>query len=255
MAAKAPVGLIHCALGKASNWRGLLDALGPDVSPLQIELPGHGLAEDWDKSRDFSDQALEMALEELPVDPVPIIGHSFGAVLALRLAVERPYRVSSLVLIEPVFFAAAKGRWGHDKAVRDLASFHKKMKASQFATAAKEFHALWGDGRNWSDLTGEQKAYVLDRIELVPPGDPLLMDDLPGLLRKGRLEALDIPVTFVDGGDSHPVIADIISELGDRMKDAEWVTVPKAGHMVPITHPDLVAEGIRERLVWDTPEN
>lgn len=248
MPAKAPVALIHCALGKASNWRGFLNALGPSISPLQIELPGHGLAEDWDRSRDYSDQALEIALGEMPADPVPLVGHSYGAVLALKIAVERPYRVSSLVMIEPVFFAAAKGRWGHDKAIRDLAPFDKKMKAAQYATAAKEFQALWGDGRAWSDLTTEQKSYILDRIELVSAGDPLLREDRPGLLRPGRLEALEVPVTFVDGGDSHPVIADIISELGDRIKDAEWITVPGAGHMVPVTHPEKVAQAVEGRL-------
>ena len=248
MAAKSPLALIHCALGKASNWRGFLNALGPGVSPLQIELPGHGLAEDWDRSRDYADQALEIALGELPTDPVPIVGHSFGAVLALRIAVERPYRVSSLVMVEPVFFAAAKGRWGHDKAMRDMAAFDKKMKAAQFATAAKEFHAMWGEGRPWSDLSADQKSYIVDRIELIPAGDTLLRNDRPGLLKPGRLEKLEMPVTFVDGGDSHPVMADIISELGDRIPDAEWVTVPEARHMLPVTHPEMLAQAVEGRL-------
>jgi len=247
MAEKRPLALIHCALGRAANWRGFLDVLGPDVSPLQIELPGHGLAEAWDKDRDYSDQALELALEVLPIDPVPIIGHSFGAALALRLAVERPYRVSSLVLVEPVFYAAAKGRWGYDKVIRDLDPFEKKMAASQFATAAKEFHALWGDG-SWEDLSSETRSSIMGLIETVPAGNGLILDDLPGVLREGRVEELDMPVTFVDGGDSHPVIAEIISGLGDRMQDAEWVTVPEAGHMLPITHPERLAEAVENRL-------
>lgn len=251
MAPKKPIAFIHCGLGKAGNWRGLINALGGGLTVHNIELPGHGLAEDWDRERDFTEQALEIALSEMPSEPVPLVGHSYGAALALRLAVERPYRVSSLVLIEPTLFAAAKGRWGHDKVLRDLASFDKKMKAAQFATAAKEFHALWGDGKPWNELSSDQKAYILDRIETIPAGNALLMEDRTGILKPGRIEALDIPVTFVDGGNSHPVIADIISELGDRMKDAEWLTVPDAGHMVPITHPELVAKGISDRLVWD----
>ena len=107
MAAKKPLALIHCMLGRASNWRPFLNALGGSPSPLLIELPGHGLAAKWDETRDFSDQAIEMALDEMPSDPVPLVGHSYGAALALRMAVERPDRVSSLVLVEPVFFAAA----------------------------------------------------------------------------------------------------------------------------------------------------
>lgn len=245
--AKRPLALIHCALGRASNWRRFIDAIGPDVSPLQIELPSHGLADIWDRSRDFSDQALELALEVMPSDPVPLIGHSFGAVLALRLAVERPYRVSSLVLVEPVFFAAAKERWGYDKFKRDMEPFEKKMSSAQFATAAKDFHAIWGEG-DWADLPADAKSYIMDLIETIPAGNPLLIDDRSGLLREGRLEALDMPVTFVDGGQSHPVIADIISELGDRIPDAEWTSVKDAGHMLPITHPDLLAKAVEGRL-------
>lgn len=248
MAVKKPIALIHSALGKAGAWRGFLNALGGSLSPYTIELPGHGLAEAWDRDRDFTEQALEIALSEMPSDAVPLVGHSYGAALALRLAVERPYRVSSLVLIEPVFFAAAKGRWGLDKLDRDMAAFDKKMKAAQFATAAKEFHALWGDGRQWSELPAETRSYIVDRIELVQAGNPLLRDDRTGVLKPGRVEALDVPVTFVDGGESHPVIADIISELGDRLHDAEWVTVPGAGHMVPLTHPELVARAVEGRL-------
>lgn len=248
MAIKAPLALIHAALGKASNWRPFLNLIERPISPLLIELPGHGLAEDYETSRDYSDQAVELALEEMPSDPVPLIGHSFGAAIALRIAVERPYRVSSLVLVEPVFFAAVKGRWAFEKVERDLAPFAKKMDAGQLATAAKEFHGIWGDGSAWSDLTTEQRGYIVERIGLIPPGNPLIMEDRPGLLKPGRLEAMDMPVTFVDGGDTHPVIPEIISTIGDRIPDAEWVTVPKAGHMLPITHPNRLVEAIGDRL-------
>ncbi|NNE79678.1 MAG: alpha/beta hydrolase [Silicimonas sp.] len=247
MAAKAPFALIHGWLGRAADWRPFLNSLGGSTSPLLIELPGHGLAEDWDESRDYADQAAELALDEMPSDPVPLIGHGFGAVVALKMAVERPYRVSSLVLVEPVFFAAAEGRWAHDKLMRDLAPFEKRISAGESATAVKEFHALWGH-EDWSDLSSEDRAYMMERIRLVPPGWPLINEDRSDLLDPGRLEELDIPVTFVDGGDTHPVIAEIISTIGDRIADAEWVTVPGAGHNLPISHPDKLVEAIEGRL-------
>ncbi len=248
MAAKSPLALIHCSLGRAAMWRPFLNALDGSISPLLIELPGHGLAEDYDESRDFTDQAIELALDEMPSDAVPLIGHSYGAALALRIAVERPYRVKSLVLVEPVLFAAVKGRWAYDKVIRDMAPFQKKIEAGSVATAVREFHKVWGKGE-WDDLSSEERAYMLERISLVPKADPLLYDDRTGILAPGRLEELDMPVTFVDGGDSHPAIAEIISTIGDRIPDAEWVTVGGAGHMLPVTHPDKLAEAVDGRLL------
>ena len=248
MAAKAPLALIHPMLGRAATWRPFLNTLPSSISPLLIELPGHGLADDHDDSRDYSDQAIELALDEMPSDPVPLIGHSFGAALALRIAVERPYRVKSLVLVEPVFFAAVKGRWAFDKIVRDLAPFTDKIASGSSATAVREFHKIWGDGA-WEDLSSEDRAYRMERIDLVPKGNSLVMEDRSNVLRPGGLEDLDMPVTFVDGGDSHPVIAEIISTVGDRIPDAEWVTVPDAGHMLPITHADRLAEAVEGRLL------
>lgn len=248
MAVKTPLALIHCALGRASNWRGFLNAMERPVSPLLIELPGHGLAESYEASRNLSDQAIELALEEMPSDPVALIGHSYGAAVALRLAVERPYRVSSLVLVEPVFYAAVKGRWAFEKVERDMASFVKRMQAGENATAAKEFHAIWGNGTNWRDLPADVRAYIVDRIPLVMAGNELLIEDRPNVLAPGKLEELDMPVTFVDGGDTHPVIPEIISTIGDRIPDAEWVTIPKAGHMLPVTHPERLVEAVGDRL-------
>ncbi|MCV6594583.1 MAG: alpha/beta hydrolase [Silicimonas sp.] len=248
MAAKTPIALIHCSLGRAAGWRPFLNGLGGSLSPLLIELPGHGLAPDYDESRDYSDQAVELALEEMPSDPVPLIGHSFGAALALRIAVERPYRVKSLVLVEPVFFAAVKGSTAWDKLKADMAPFEKKIEAGSVATAAKEFHKLWGQGA-WDDLPAEQRNYITQRINLIPKSDPLIRDDRFGLLEPGRLEELDMPVTFVDGGDSHPAMAQIIAALGKRIPDAEWVSVEGAGHMLPMTHPKKLVEAVKGRFL------
>ncbi len=250
MAAKTPLALIHCALGRAASWRPFLNALDASVSPLLIELPGHGLAEDYDETRDYADQAVELALDEMPSQPVALIGHSFGAAVALRIAVERPYRVSSLVLVEPVFFAAAKGRTAYDKVIRDLAPFVSKIEAGSTATAARAFHELWGEG-TWDDLSNEDRAYIMGRIGLIPKGDTLIMEDRSQVLRPGGLEDLDMPVTFVDGGDSHPVMVEIISAIGDRIPHAEWFTVPGARHMLPMTHPKRLVEALDGRLFVD----
>lgn len=246
-----PIGFIHSALADAGAWDGLIEALDMDVEPVLIELPGHGTADDWDETRGFSDQALEIALDALPPEPVPLVGHSLGAVIALRLAVEKFYRVSSLVMIEPVFFAAVTGTDVGDKAARDMASYRRKLRDGSDAMAARAFVDLWGNGTPWEDMPEARRRYIVDRIGLVEAANDLLWEDRPGLLRPGRLEEIEVPVTLVEGAKSHPVVPAIIDALGRRISDAEGITVPGAGHMVSVTHPKVVAEAIRGRLVWE----
>ena len=245
-----PLGLIHCGLADASAWDRLLEELAMDVDPILIELPGHGTAEPWDPDRAFADQAMEIALEALPDEAVPVIGHSLGAVIALRLAVEKFYRVSSLVMIEPVFFAAVKGREVFDKVTRDLAPFSRKVRDGSSAMATRDFVRIWGDGTAWDDIPEAKRRYMVDRIGLIGAANALLWEDRPGLLREGRLEEIEVPVTLVEGSDSHPVIPEIVDALGRRIRNAEGITVPGAGHMVPISHARIVAEAIKSRLIW-----
>jgi pimeloyl-ACP methyl ester carboxylesterase len=75
-----------------------------------FDLPGHGRSAPW-AGTDYHSDATAVAAALLH-GPTHIIGHSFGATVALRLAVERPDLVSRVTLIEPVMFAAAGGARG-----------------------------------------------------------------------------------------------------------------------------------------------
>jgi pimeloyl-ACP methyl ester carboxylesterase len=78
-----------------------------------FDLPGHGQSADWDGHGDYGRRTAEVAAT-FYTEPLHLIGHSFGAVTALRLALAAPEGVRSLTLIEPVLFAAARGHpeWG-----------------------------------------------------------------------------------------------------------------------------------------------
>jgi len=73
---------------------------------LAFDLPGHGRSADWagtDCTADCTAAALAPCY-----GPRAIVGHSFGATVALRLALKHPSLCHSLTLIEPVFFAVAR---------------------------------------------------------------------------------------------------------------------------------------------------
>ena len=84
-----------------------VEHLGDQLRMAAPDLLAHGAGPEADRNRDFHDQATKAAELHMAEVPVHLIGHSFGATLALRLAIEAPARVRSLTLIEPVLFCAA----------------------------------------------------------------------------------------------------------------------------------------------------
>ena len=105
-AGSRPAVLLHCSLAHSGAWAGLAGALGSDLQMTAFDLPGHGRSSDWDGVAEYQHLSTQIAASFI-TEPVDLIGHSFGATVALRLAVEQPQKLRSLTLIEPVFFAVA----------------------------------------------------------------------------------------------------------------------------------------------------
>lgn len=240
---------IHCTLGHVGAWRGLAAALKDDLSLLAFDLPSHGRSGVWDRTGNVHDVATDMA-RALIAEPMDLIGHSFGATVALRIAVESPELVRSLTLIEPVYFAAAIA---DDPAI--LAA-HQKASAplnAAFASgdereAARVFHRDWGDGSDWETLPARMQDHMARLVHYVPASGAFLHHDSAGLLAEGRMARAAMPAVLIEGDLSPPMSAKVAISLEKRLPDVERVIVKGAGHMLPVTHAEAVAEPVRALL-------
>ena len=234
---------MHCALARRQSLRPLARALGG--AAVLIDMPGHGESDDWDGVAPYQALTSEAIAAAVEGDgPAHILGHSFGATAALRLAVERPERVARLTLIEPVYFAAARGTPAHEAHRAAFAPFVAAMEAGHRAEAAAIFNDLWGAQR-WSDLPEAMRADLARRIHLITAGGTAIEEDPEGLIAPERLKAVRCPVLFIEGGASPPVVSAISRALARDLFRATIRQVPGAGHMVPLTHPGEVAALIR----------
>ena len=97
--------LLHGFTGRGADWGPLLPALRRVSTTVVVDLLGHGRS---DSPPDPARHALERQASDL-VDvlgltgttPAIVVGYSFGARVALRLAADRPDAVRALILESP----------------------------------------------------------------------------------------------------------------------------------------------------------
>jgi len=244
-----PALAIHCSLAHSGAWRGVGQALADDLTLRAFDLPMHGKSGDWDGQRDVHDVATDIALSLLEA-PMDLIGHSFGATVAMRIAIERPELVRSLTMIEPVYFAAASQDDPSQMAEYNAenTAFEAALATGDKEQATRLFNRVWGDGTKWDDIPAPTRAYMVDRIDFIPISSPFLGQDSAGLLTPGMFERAAMPALLIEGSASPKAAHAIGDSLMRRLPDARRVVVEGAGHMVPITHPTEVADALRDFL-------
>lgn len=237
---------IHCSMGRAANWTGVQAALLDKLAMTAFDRPGHGKSASYrgdGGARGLHDITTEIAasLIERRAD---VIGHSYGGTVALRLAMEWPDKVRSLVLFEPVALAALRGSPDHDAYQQGINEAMAALDAGNRDAAAARFNDMVSPEAPWSSLPAYARAILARQIHLVAEESAVVTDDVTGLLAPGRLEAVTQPVLLMEGSLSPPLLRGVNTVLAARLPNATRVIVAGAGHMAPITHPDSVAAEI-----------
>ena len=234
--AKAPIVFLHGVFMDHTMWNPVRDAL--DVaSSLALDMPGHGASPPLTATTlDDHVDAVAATLEQADASGCVLVGHSWGGMTALRLAIRRPDLIAGLVLcntplrrtsglsrlafiaqrlavnVVPLPFFAAQAAKG---------LFHPDVLAArpELVDAMRERVAAMGR-RNVSNTL---------RSVLLEPGDAL-----------GLLDQLRVPWCFVAGRDDGVLGGGVAARLE---RSAQLVRVP-GGHMTPLEQPDAVLHAI-----------
>ncbi|TJZ92861.1 alpha/beta hydrolase [Paracoccus gahaiensis] len=233
-----PALALHCMMGSGSAWGGIAAGLEGRVDLRGFDMPGHGRSDAWLPQEDAPDYhtavtRLAAAMIDRPLD---LIGHSFGATVALRIAVAAPEAVRSLTLIEPVLFAASPDA-AQDARDREMAELLDQGRDDEAAAA---FLAIWR-AQELAQMPAPARAQVTRQIRLVAATQDALRHDSARILRPGGLEQIGAPVLLIQGDRSPGVIRAVTDALAARLPDVGRASVPGAGHMAPLTHPAQVA--------------
>jgi pimeloyl-ACP methyl ester carboxylesterase len=180
-------------------------------------------------------------LQQLGVERAHVVGHSFGGVIALQLALDAPTLVHSLALLEPALIAGTTAEAYREALVRGM----QRYREVGGAIAVAEFlEARWPGYRG-------QLEHVLPGAftQAVADAATSFERELPGWLawQFGETEArrLPQPVLSVLGSESEALwsrFGETHRLLLDWLPQVEGTVVPRATHFLQVQNPhDLAA--------------
>jgi pimeloyl-ACP methyl ester carboxylesterase len=101
-----PVLLIHGVGLNADAWEPQIAGLSNRRHVIAIDLPGHGQSDLLPEGQaELGDYVAAVAkfIDAMGISPVPVVGHSMGAMVALGLALDYPAKVAVLVALNAVY--------------------------------------------------------------------------------------------------------------------------------------------------------
>lgn len=161
--------------------------------------------------------------------PFHLVGHSYGGVVAMEMARQRPDLILSLHLIEPPLLQLLPEDndviW-MDRQVRSLQAAHQDDDLS--ATTAAFFSMIGAghvverlrDSEEWTELARYAARFARNE----PPGNYPLE----------RFRQIDarIPIALYSGGRSHAALRRIAQTLAQDPRVVAFTDLPEAGHAV-----------------------
>ena len=243
-APRAPttVVMLHASLSCKSQWDVLARALAPAYDAFGLDLLGYGRQPLPPPAAAFTldheARHVEAQLKDIVGNgPYHVVGHSYGALVALRLAQRHPSRVMSLSLYEPVALRLLPDddpAYDVLRAVAERVQHH--VAAGRNQDAAQAFVDHWNGTGYFVSLPAPTRHAIAKRVAKV-------MLDFQASMRwpthASDLRAIVAPTLLLTGTRGHAVTQRIAARIVDALPDCRMRTCD-AGHLGPVAEPSAV---------------
>jgi pimeloyl-ACP methyl ester carboxylesterase len=247
--------LVHGLTGNLAVWHlKIVPLLWDHFRVLSFDLRGHGYSDMPPTGYTADDMAGDLLglLDALGIDRASIVGHSFGADIALYVAARHPERVDAIVAIEGALPALVSERnrddWeGWAAWVEMLERAGRSIPAARRSDVRYLLRASLELPKKWGPLNGlprNPKPY----LKLVDETTVATDYEHVGSLPLERLCSIHAPVTVMYSEQSAFLRArDVLLE---RLPNARSILLPETdwGHFGPLEQPDLVAQHILDTV-------
>ena len=247
-----PLVLVHGWTGAAANWVELAPRLAERRRVLVPELPGHGGSSPLPAapSLDPFAERVRLVAEREGLLPAPVVGHSLGGLVALRLALRHPADVSALVLAGAAGIESATRRaefWisflGVIRPGKLVAPFRRVLARRPFVRSLIFTRYEVGDPLALSAVAIEGLLAELQlHTDVRSAGRALIRDD-----PRVDLERVRCPCLVVWGANDLQVPVVDAFEYARRLR-APLRTIADCGHLLIVERPDACRDAIERFL-------
>jgi pimeloyl-ACP methyl ester carboxylesterase len=243
---------LHSNASTSGQWRALMERLSGRFRVIAADAYGAGNSPDWPAGTPgwLADEVdlLEELFQKLG-EPFHLVGHSYGAAVALKAALRYGERVKSLALYEPTLFALLLAQDPQHPAVQGIrdaaADAAAAVERGDLEAAGERFIDYWMGAGAWAAMPEARRPAVAQSMRGIRYWAHALMSEPAPLAAFAQLE---LPVLAMAGRRSPPSSRGVFELLRDTLPDVRVKQFDDLGHMGPVTHPDVVNEAIAQHL-------
>jgi 3-oxoadipate enol-lactonase len=221
--------LLHQNVVDSRIWDRFVPVVEDRMQTIRYDQRGYGRSPMWTGPYSPVDDLVSV-LDEARVERAPLVGTSHGGKIAIQAALERPERVSALVL-------AGAGLVGHRLEVEGTPEQEARWEAAEESGDVAALALL--DLEIWAPMGAddELRAMFVENAEASNGEDPA-----KEVMSAGRLDEIGVPTLVITA--AHDVRA--INELGEilarEIPGARHAVIEEADHMIQWRAPEELAQ-------------
>jgi pimeloyl-ACP methyl ester carboxylesterase len=239
-----PVVFVHGALSDHRMWIPHCEYLSADYQAIALTQRYFGQPPLTDDPHQFGISIhyndLITFIEQLGLEPVHLVGWSYGADIVLNMAVNRPDLLRSVFLYEPGFPSYVE----NEQALEQFGQDAEAMFSPVFAAVANG--NLRVAVEQLLDGSGQRQGYFEAQPELIKQQQlenahtlPLQLSQLaPPILSTVELREVVLPVCVAVGERTRPLFSIVAAAAAQSLPNSECITIADRGHLFPIEEPN-----------------
>ncbi len=263
-----PLVLLHGLGATADTWRLVANSLCHHHLTIAFDLRGHGLSNQPEGGYDLATVAEDavQGMAALGLGKVSLVGHGWGARVALVLAARHPALISHLILVDcPHVEPRHWPGMTRERFIREMTPKESYASYASFlAVMRREMTAFWSPAieaivltyvRELSDGGIEERLHPENQRRI----REALWDDralsyysrirCPVLLIPAASEpqlGKELPERMEYAAEFAIAKGYMVSQVARTMRHCSVLWMPETGHDIPLQRPDVLAAAIQE---------